>query len=76
MYAEHPHLAAIDQVTHQEPALPAAAKERLAALPDEPLAPLIEDCYQTNPITRASAVMAELSAVSQVNQLGATGTNG
>jgi NADH-quinone oxidoreductase subunit G len=76
MYAEHPHLAAIDQVTHEGLTLPAAAKERLAALPDEPLAPLIEDYYQTNPITRASAVMAELSAVSQVNQLGATGTNG
>ncbi len=76
MYAAHPHLAAIDQLTHEGLALPAAAKERLAALPDEPLAPLIEDYYQTNPITRASAVMAELSAVSQVNQLGATGTNG
>ena len=76
MYAEHPHLAAIDQVTPAGLTLPAAAKERLAALPDEPLAPLIEDFYQTNPITRASAVMAELSAVSQVNQLGATGTNG
>jgi len=35
---EHPHLAAIDQVTHEGLTLPAAAKERLAALPDEPLA--------------------------------------
>ncbi len=76
MYAAHPHLAAIDQVTPEAFTLPAAAKEKLAPLPDGPLAPLIEDYYQTNPVTRASSVMAELSAVSQVTQLGATGTHG
>jgi NADH-quinone oxidoreductase subunit G len=76
LYAAHPHLAAIDQVAPEGLTLPAAAKERLALLPDEPLAPLVEDFYQTNPIARASSVMAELSAVSQVTQLRATGTHG
>ncbi len=76
MYKAHPHLAAIDQVKAEGLTLPAAAKDRLAPLPDETLAPLAEDFYQTNPIARASSVMAELSAVSQVTQAGATGTHG
>ena len=76
MYKAHPHLAAIDQVTPEKLTLPDAAKDRLPALPDEPLAPLVEDYYQTNPISRVSSVMAELSAVSQVTQFGATGTHG
>jgi NADH-quinone oxidoreductase subunit G len=76
MYKAHPHLAAIDQVKAEGLTLPAAAKERLPALPDEPLAPLFEDFHQTNPIARASSVMAELSAVTQVTQSGATGTHG
>ncbi len=76
MYKAHPHLAAIDQVKAEGLTLPAAAKDRLAPLPDEPLAPLVEDFYQTNPIARASSVMAELSAVSHVTELGATGTHG
>ena len=76
MYKAHPHLAAIDQVKAGRLTLPAAAKDRLAPLPDEPLAPLVEDFYQTNPIARASSVMAELSAVSHVTELGATGTHG
>ena len=76
MYKEHPHLAAIDQVKAEGLTLPAAAKDRLAPLPDEPLAPLVEDFYQTNPIARASSVMAELSAVSHVTELGAAGTHG
>jgi NADH-quinone oxidoreductase subunit G len=76
MYKAHPHLAAIDQVKAEGLTLPAAAKDRLPPLPDEPLAPLVEDYYQTNPIARASSVMAELSAVSHVTELGATGTHG
>ncbi len=76
MYRAHPHLAAIDQVKAEAFTLPQAAKDRLAPLPDEPLVPLFEDYYQTNPIARASSVMAELSALSQVTQLGATGTHG
>jgi len=76
MYSDHPHLAAIDTVKAEGLPKLQIAKERLAPLPDAPLAPLFEDYYQTNPIARASSVMAELSAVSQETQIGATGTHG
>ncbi len=76
MYAAHPHLAAIDAVKLEPLWQPQTPADRLAPLPDEPLAPLVEDYYQTNAVTRASAVMAELSAISQETQLGATGTHG
>ncbi|MGO9986886.1 MAG: NADH-quinone oxidoreductase subunit NuoG [Rhodomicrobium sp.] len=76
MYREHPHLAAIDQVKAEAfTGLLLEAGEPVA-LPDEPLAPLVEDYYQTNPVARASSVMAELSALSQETQLGATGAHG
>lgn len=76
MYRQHPHLAAIDQVKAESFIKPGVPKDLLPRLGDEALAPLIEDYYQTNPIARASSVMAELSALSQVNQFGATGTHG
>jgi NADH-quinone oxidoreductase subunit G len=76
MYADYPHLAAIDKVKPEALFKPPVAKEKLARLPDYPFQPLIEDYYQTNPIARASSVMAELSALNQETQLGATGTHG
>jgi NADH-quinone oxidoreductase subunit G len=73
MYTQFPHLAAIDHVAAEafEPLEPGGQP---GPLPDEPLAELIDDYYQTNPIARASAVMAELSALTQ--EIGATGTHG
>ncbi len=76
MYKAYPHLAAIDHVKPEGFTKPDIAKDRLAPLPDEPIAPLVEDLYQTNPIARASSVMAELSALTHVTQSGATGTHG
>jgi NADH-quinone oxidoreductase subunit G len=76
MYADYPQLAVIDNVKPEGLFKPAVAKERLARLPDYPFQPLIEDYYQTNPIARASSVMAELSALSHETQFGATGTHG
>ncbi|MGC2630898.1 MAG: molybdopterin-dependent oxidoreductase, partial [Rhodomicrobium sp.] len=70
LYQAYPHLAAIDHVKPEGE--PGIAKDRLPPLPDEPIAPLVEDYYQTNPIVRASSVMAELSALSQETQFGAT----
>ena len=70
LYQAYPHLAAIDHVKPEGE--PGIAKDRLPPLPDEPIAPLVEDYYQTNPIARASSVMAELSALSQETQFGAT----
>ena len=69
LYQAYPHLAAIDHVKPEGE--PGIAKDRLPPLPDEPIAPLVEDYYQTNPIARASSVMAELSALSQETQFGA-----
>ncbi|WP_395664981.1 NADH-quinone oxidoreductase subunit NuoG [Methylocella sp.] len=63
LYALHPHFAALDALA---PA-PAADLERLAgaggAPGQAPFAPAIADFYLTNPIARASAVMAECSAL-------------
>ncbi len=76
MYGEHPHLAAIDAVKPEGFIPLTIAPDKLVPLPDEPLPVLVEDYYQTNPIARASSVMSELSALSQVTDFGATGTNG
>ena len=76
MYKEAPALARLDVA---EPA-GLAGVEALAArggtLGSEPFGPALRDFYLTNPITRASAVMAELSALAKSMQQGTTGTHG
>ncbi|GJE59708.1 NADH-quinone oxidoreductase subunit NuoG [Methylobacterium trifolii] len=66
LYAEHPHMAAIGSV---EPGDAAAALERLAGLSGEPgkkaFASPVRDFYLTNPIARASRVLAECSGVAR-----------
>jgi NADH-quinone oxidoreductase subunit G len=63
LYAAHPHFAALDQ----RQAADASGIGRLAAFggkPDKtPFTQAIADFYLTNPIARASAVMAECSAL-------------
>ena len=63
MYAAHPHLAVIDQIAPGD----AGDVERLAGqggpLSPEPFRNAVADFYLTNPIARASAVMAEMSAL-------------
>ena len=66
MYAEHPHLAAIGQVGSSDTA---ATLETLATLPapTEKVAfssPIV-DFYLTNPIARASRVLAECSSLAR-----------
>ena len=63
MYKEHPHLARIGSA-------PNAGREGVAklaaargSLGTEPFGTAIQDYYLTNPIARASTVMAELSAL-------------
>jgi NADH-quinone oxidoreductase subunit G len=76
MYKDAPALARLDAVE------PAAAKgvEALAArggaLGLEPFGTAVRDFYLTNPIARASAVMAELSALKKSMSQGTTGTHG
>ncbi|MFN3260193.1 MAG: NADH-quinone oxidoreductase subunit NuoG [Pikeienuella sp.] len=56
LFAAHPHLARVDQVEPAEwKAEPAGAMEKAA------FRPAIEDHYLTNPIARASEIMAALS---------------
>ncbi|HWK67926.1 MAG TPA: NADH-quinone oxidoreductase subunit NuoG [Rhizobiaceae bacterium] len=65
LYADYPHLAAIDHIA------PAAAEgvAKAAALEGRtekaPFVPAVKDFYLTNPIARASAVMAECSALAK-----------
>jgi NADH-quinone oxidoreductase subunit G len=65
LFAAHPHLQRIGTVTPGD----AADLRRLAHLsgaPDKaPFASVIDDFYLTNPIARASAVMAECSALAE-----------
>ena len=63
LFAAHPHLARVDQIAPGD----RADIERLAALggtPNQgPFGSTVEDFYFTNAIARASAVMAECSAI-------------
>ena len=76
LFARRPHLAEIDTVV----AADAAAIEHLAGLPAKHgkgrFAPAIADFYLTNPIARASAIMASLSALHANRSGKATGTDG
>ena len=76
MFADHPHLALLDAVAPAD----AAAIEHLAGRPSKPgkgrFEPAIADFYLTNPVARASAIMANLSALHASHNDQATGTDG
>jgi NADH-quinone oxidoreductase subunit G len=76
IYKAHPHLAAIDALDPEKFSELRSAAGAGRALPDEPLPELIDDYYQTNPIARASSVMAELSALSQAIEHRTAGAHG
>src|SRR5258706_3202042 len=69
MYRAHPHLAAVDIVEPEALSSTLIGKDKLPQLPDMPLPELVEDYYQTNPVARASGVMAELSALTPGTEL-------
>jgi NADH-quinone oxidoreductase subunit G len=70
LYAEYPHFAAVDQIAAGDVA---AAVEALAGIGGqprrEPFVGPIGDFYLTNPIARASGVMAECSALARGDRL-------
>jgi NADH-quinone oxidoreductase subunit G len=77
LFAACPHLALLDQVTPAD----SGAIERLGAQESgkpgrERFGEAITDFYLTNPIARASAIMASLSAMHEEGAEGATGTHG
>jgi len=76
MFTAHPHLALLDMIVPAD----SAEIERLASQPAKPskdrFGHVVEDFYLTNPIARASAIMAELSALHKGANDKATGTDG
>ncbi|MCV9935298.1 NADH-quinone oxidoreductase subunit NuoG [Boseaceae bacterium BT-24-1] len=63
LYATHPHFAAVDGVAEGDRAGLAKLAGQGGATEKAGFAPAISDFYTTNPIARASAVMAECSAL-------------
>ena len=62
LYAAHPHFAALDEITAATPFDAAALAADAPSFASAPFVPAVADFYLTNPIARASAVMAECSA--------------
>ncbi len=76
LYRDHPHLGALDAIERGAMADIEALAKSGGRTSGDPFSPAIEDYYQTNPIARASVVMAELSALKMERGEGATGTHG
>lgn len=67
LYAAHPHFAAIDEIAAGEIADLSALAKKGGTMANSGFASPIKDFYLTNPIARASAVMAECSALARNN---------
>ncbi|WP_054308104.1 NADH-quinone oxidoreductase subunit NuoG [Mesorhizobium sp. 1M-11] len=65
LYGEHPHLARIDQIAATEAGDVAKAAKLGGRLTKAAFTSAVADFYLTNPIARASAVMAECSALAK-----------
>ena len=65
LYAAHPHFAARDDIAATPPFDAAKLTGIAASFASAPFVPAVADFYLTNPIARASSVMAECSAVAQ-----------
>ena len=61
----HPHFARINQIAAGDPAQIGGVAAHSAVALRDPLINVIKDFYLTNPIARASAVMADCSALAQ-----------
>ncbi|MHB8885054.1 MAG: NADH-quinone oxidoreductase subunit NuoG [Methylovirgula sp.] len=68
LYQTHPHVQAIDAIASGEPAQLEKLAARDAAATAKPFVAPIADFFMTNPIARASAVMAECSALARMKQ--------
>jgi len=66
LFADHPHLAVIDGIAESDVAQAVQALAGIGGTPGrEPFVSPINDFYLTNPIARASGVMAECSALAR-----------
>lgn len=68
LYAAHPEFAAIDTIPAADPEAIASLASLGGIVRPEPFLPVIADFYLTNPIARASKVMAECSALARSGQ--------
>lgn len=67
LYAEYPHFAALDEVAPGTGEQVAAIAKKAVRVNKSGFASPVRDFYLTNPIARASAVMAECSALARNN---------
>jgi NADH-quinone oxidoreductase subunit G len=67
LYAAHPHFAAIDMIETGVSGEIAALAQKAGEMAKSAFASPVKDFYLTNPIARASAVMAECSALARNN---------
>ena len=65
LYADHPHFAALDAIQEGAPADVLQLAKLAGSLESAPFVSPIRDFYLTNPVARASAVMAECSALAR-----------
>ncbi|SOE08479.1 NADH dehydrogenase subunit G [Hoeflea halophila] len=65
LYAEYPHFAEIDMISTGEGGAIAAIAKKPGRMNKSAFASQVKDFYLTNPIARASAVMAECSALAK-----------
>jgi len=63
LYVDHPHFAAIDAIAAGDPADIAKIGKKTGRTAKSAFASSVKDFYLTNPVARASAVMAECSAL-------------
>src|SRR5215813_4863444 len=77
MFADCPHLAMVDQILRADSgAVETLATRAAGKTSKERFGQAIADFYLTNPIARASSIMASLSAMHATNEDEATGTHG
>ncbi len=76
IFKAHPHLAEFEQIQPAETSDIKALSKLSTDGTDEPFGPAVKDFYLTNVVSRASAVMAEMSALMSGANQGATGTDG
>jgi NADH-quinone oxidoreductase subunit G len=65
MVAQYPHLAAVGEIAPADPAAIDALAARGGAMGSAPFVNAVQDFHMTNPIARASATMAECSALAR-----------
>ncbi|MBB4066685.1 NADH-quinone oxidoreductase subunit NuoG [Gellertiella hungarica] len=67
LYAAHPHFAEIDEIAAGNPEDVIALSKKAGKMSSSGFTPAVKDFYLTNPIARASKVMAECSALARNN---------